>query len=350
MTHTASSPAQRDIARHAGVSQAAVSMVLNGRAEENRIPLATQERIQAAIAELGYVPNVAARALRGRRNGLLGVHTFERVFPVNPVDYYHEFLVGIEEQAVESGMDLVLFASTQKPDGTRSIYRNSGNRLSLADGVIMLGFEKNDGELRQLRSDGIPFVFIGRREVPGIEIPCITANYAEAAASIVEMLRLRNHQEVLYLAAEFRGSTQRERLNGFEVASVRSGLKTRIMFVDPAEEMDTVILSDALEQGVTAVIAETFGIGRALHRALDALGLAVPGDFSVVCLDTDPEGGAQYSHLDVPRRAMGRAAVSLLLDVLNEKRDNSAVEVVPCGAPTMETVAAAPPARLNTKQ
>ena len=103
-------PRQSDIARRAGVSQATVSLVLTGRAAASRIPEATQERIREAMVELDYVPNAAARSLRGGRNNLIGVHTFEPVFPVSPEDYYHEFLNGIEEEAVRAGLDLVLFA------------------------------------------------------------------------------------------------------------------------------------------------------------------------------------------------------------------------------------------------
>jgi DNA-binding LacI/PurR family transcriptional regulator len=91
---------QRTIAELANVSQSAVSLVVSGRAEANRIPAETRIRIEQVIREVGYVPNVAARLLKGTRNGLIGVHTYERVFPVREDDYYHEFLVGIEEAAV----------------------------------------------------------------------------------------------------------------------------------------------------------------------------------------------------------------------------------------------------------
>src|SRR5512139_2845889 len=132
-------PRQSDIARATGVSQATVSIILTGRAAENSIPLITQRKVLEAATELGYVPNVNARSLRGGRNGLIGVHTFEPVFPIRSDDYYNEFLIGIEEQAVQMGLDLVLFASTQREDGTRSIYGKGSNRLRVADGAVLLG-------------------------------------------------------------------------------------------------------------------------------------------------------------------------------------------------------------------
>src|SRR4051794_26238265 len=109
----APTPRQADVARLAGVSQATVSAVLNGTATDRRIAPATVARVEAAIAKLGYMPNMTARSLRGGHSGLLGVHTFESVFPVDRHDYYYPFLVGIESEAEAQGFDLVLFTSTK---------------------------------------------------------------------------------------------------------------------------------------------------------------------------------------------------------------------------------------------
>lgn len=86
-------PRQRDIAERAQVSQTTVSLVLNGRSRQYGITTETERRVMDAIIELGYVPNATAQALRGGRNGLIGVHTFERLFPTGPANYYYEFMV-----------------------------------------------------------------------------------------------------------------------------------------------------------------------------------------------------------------------------------------------------------------
>src|SRR5699024_791872 len=101
---------QRDVARAAGVSQASVSLVVSGRAAEGGGPASTPERIRRATSELAYVPHAAARSLRGGRNGLFGVFTYEPVFPSQLDDYFHEFLVGIEMASTQHGQDLVLFS------------------------------------------------------------------------------------------------------------------------------------------------------------------------------------------------------------------------------------------------
>lgn len=331
-------PRQSDIARRAGVSQATVSLVLTGRAAASRIPEATQERIREAMVELDYVPNAAARSLRGGRNNLIGVHTFEPVFPVSPEDYYHEFLNGIEEEAVRAGLDLVLFASTQRPDGTRSIYGGGSNRLRLADGAIIFGFEKNDDELRRLSGEGYPFVFIGHREITGVSIPYVTANYTDAMAPVVDLLVSAGHGDVAYFAVPARGLPQRERLDGFRLAATAAGLGVRVIDGAPSA-LDAHRVAEVFAAGATALVAETYELARALQASLDELGLDPASNVTAVSLDSDPRGDV-FSHVHVPRREMGRRAVSLLLGVIAGDAGPDTVDTVDCEPPTPETVRA----------
>ena len=205
-------PSQRDIARIAGVSQAAVSMVLNGKADTHQLAKATQERIRETIDLLGYVPNINGRSLRGGRNGLIGVHTYQAVFPVAPDDYFHEFLVGIEGAAVRAGQDLVLFASTERSDGTRRIFGDGGNRLRLADGAVILGVEPDAEDLKKLEAEGYPFVFLGRRDVVSASVPYITADYAGAVREIILQLATVGHRRVSYLGIGERFEAQQEQI------------------------------------------------------------------------------------------------------------------------------------------
>ena len=83
MPHTKSQRVtQRTIAELAGVSQATVSLVLNGKADTtSRIPEATRRRVLEAIAETTYVADPAARSLAGVGNNLVGIFTYEQAFP-----------------------------------------------------------------------------------------------------------------------------------------------------------------------------------------------------------------------------------------------------------------------------
>jgi DNA-binding LacI/PurR family transcriptional regulator len=339
-------PSQRDIARLAGVSQAVVSVVLNGKAETKRITPAIQAKIRAAAAELGYVPDVAARSLRGGRNGLIGVHTFEQVFPVRTDDYYHEFFAGIEEKAVELGQDLVLFASTQRPDGTRSIYASGSNRLRLADGAIILGLERNDEELERLAAEGFPFVFIGRRDLPGTAVPYVAVDYAAAVADTVDRLASLGHRTVAYLGNEVRRGPQEERRAAFAEQTRRAGLATPMDTLTRPEAVTTEWLDALLGSGVTALVIETFELTEAVAEAAKRHGCEVPGDLSAVCLDSPPPGSpaAVWSHTAIPRREIGARAVALLIALLDGDIPAGHVEILPC-EPITEGSIAPPPHR-----
>jgi DNA-binding LacI/PurR family transcriptional regulator len=331
-------PVQRDIARMAEVSQAAVSMVVSGKADENGIPESTQERIRVAIRELGYVPNVAARSLRGGRNGLIGVHTFERVFPVNSDDYYNEFLIGIEEQAVALGQDLVLFASTQGSDGTRSIYGSGSNRLNLTDGAVILGIEKNDDELERLSAEGFPFVFIGRRDVPGV--PYVTAGYYAATGGVVRELVDHGHRAIAYLGASRRKNPQEERRAGFNDMMTTCGLTASQEKLCEPGELTDAWLRALIEGGTTAIVIEDHESAVALGNLAEAVGVIIPDQLSTVTLDGAPRAEAPnpWSHLTVPRRELGRRAVAVLVALLDGSVAADHFEVIPCEPPLLTTI------------
>jgi DNA-binding LacI/PurR family transcriptional regulator len=323
------------------VSQAVVSVVLTGKAETKRITPAIQARIRAAAAELGYVPDVAARSLRGGRNGLVGVYTFEQVFPVRAEDYYHEFLVGIEEKAVELGQDLVLFASTQRPDGTRSIYAGGSNRLRLADGAIVLGLERDDQELERLAAEHFPFVFIGRRDLPGTSVPYVAVDYPAAVAEVVDRLAALGHRTVAYVGNEVRRGPHEQRRAAFAEHARRAHLATPADALMRPDAVTTGWLGGLLADGATALVAETFELAEAVAEAAKRHGCEVPGDLSAVCLDSPPPGSpvAAWSHTAIPRRELGARAVAILIALLDGDVPAGHVEILSCEPLTEGSIA-----------
>ena len=160
---------QRDIARLAKVSQTTVSLVLNNRtAASARIPAETRDRVLKVIRETGYVADPLARRLLQQRNQILGVFTYEPVFPSASADFYHPFLSGIEESAEELGCDLLLFTSAPVTDGRRLVFHDN-NRLRIADGSLLLGRRIPAEELSRLVAEQYPFVSVGRRDNPVLD-------------------------------------------------------------------------------------------------------------------------------------------------------------------------------------
>lgn len=335
---------QADIARAVGVSQSTVSSVISGQADRYGIAEETRQRILAAARELGYVPSAAARKLRGAQNRLLGVHTFEPVFPISRRNFYHDFLVGVEEQAVAEEYDLVLFTAAANGAQVHPIFRDGHNRLSLADGSVLLGVEQGGQQLTQLAASGYPFVHIGRREVDGHDVAYVSPDYHAAVAQIVHRLAGLGHRRITYLPDIGSPEPYADRRAGYRDGCAELGLPARIETPDDASSPNPQWLTQVTEEGITAVLMESYGQGRQLAAAARHRGLRLPEDLSVVLLND--AGGTRratqrWSVLGVPRRELGREAVRLLLDILNGE-PSERHRLLPCEPPDSTTIGPAP--------
>ncbi|GAA5064567.1 DNA-binding LacI/PurR family transcriptional regulator [Thermocatellispora tengchongensis] len=299
---------QRDIARLAGVSQTTVSLVLNNRmGAESRIPRETRDRVLRVIEETGYVAAPAPRGPAAGRNRIIGVFTYEPVFPSGPGDRYHPFLVGIEEGAGRAGCHLLLLTGTPSMHGRERAHRRD-HRLRPADGLVLLGREPDPEDLTGLAAEGHPFVSVGRRDDVGAPISWVGADYPAAVRALAARARALGHERLAYLGHGAGPESWADRLRGFEEGT--AGLRTlRLNPGNPAA---------VLEAGVTAVFAEDHAVAVAVAEAAARRGLAVPGDLSIVALgDPATPGGPGFTGLRVPREEMGRQAVEILTGLLD---------------------------------
>jgi DNA-binding LacI/PurR family transcriptional regulator len=339
-------PRQADIARLAGVSQATVSMVVNDRAgTQHRIGEETRARVWAAVAELGYVANPAARQLAGGRGQVLGVYTFEPVFPVDFRDFYYPFLLGIEEEAEAQGYNLLLFTSASGEGRQRAIYRDGANQLRVADGCVLLGRGGDREELERLAREPFPIVFIGRRDLGGDACSFVGADYVGATADIVEHLIALGHRAIAYIGWDDQDEPTLDRRRGYEEAIARHsrtvdpGLVHQVRLDAVTEEL----VGGILGRGATAVIAQDDVVAEAAARHVEALGGKVPGDVSIAVLGDPPRGGPStrdWMSFVIPRRDMGRHALRVLVDQLDDGDQPATQLLLPCTLHPGQTVTA----------
>lgn len=327
-----SRPTQLDIAKLAGVSQATVSMVINGGASAQLIKESTREAVLAAAAELRYTANPAARSLRGGRNHLIGLYTFESVFPTDDRDFYYPFLQGVEEECAEQGYDLLLFTSAGR--GRRSLADDRLQRLRMADGCVMIGRHVRTADLEQLSSEHFPFVFIGRREVPGTTIPYVAPDYIVATEELIGHLVGLGHRRMIYLRQPEDTAPTLDRLAGLAGARTRYDLGPEAVIVD--ELSSTAELTEErvrgwLAEGATALLIEP-SEDHTLVSTLDALAersnLSIPGDVSIALLGDPPSW--EPSHLDwtrfaLPREEIARRAVQSLIGMLDDDQPQQTI-------------------------
>lgn len=304
---------QADIARVAGVSQATVSVVLGGNRTGVRLSERTRLRVLEAAERLGYVPDPVSSRLTSTHNNLLGVYTFTPAFP-DIADVYYPILAGVEAEAAALGKDLIMFtASSAAPDRIR--------RTRLADGCLFLGRHVPVDAIAGLLDAGFPIVYIGRRTELDGRIPHVGADYVSASAEVITRLARAGHRRVRYLREPDEAPSSGDRERGVRGAAIEAGLSLAVTRTD-GTDLAPATIAGWLADGVTALVVEetdTFAAFDGARRALRAAGVSVPGDVSLAVLGQPPGGtaGPVVSGFEVPRRALGRAAVRLLASLVD---------------------------------
>lgn len=303
---------QRDIARLAGVSQATVSLVLNDASSaEGRIPQETRERVHKVIRETGYVADPIARRMAKGLNRILGVFTYEPAFPSAQADFFTPFLLGIEEAAQEMGYDLLLL--TGAAVGAKRKIFSDNIRLRLADGCLLLGREFDRDELVRLVASDYPFVAIGRRDEAGGPVPYVGGDYASATAALVQRVRSLGHSKIAYVGPSSGAESTFDRWAGFSGAM--DGLEL-VAHVPAAALPAADTLNALVAGGATVVFFTELADAIQVETLARRRGLSIPGDLSIVVLGNHiraEQTGTRFTSFSIPREAMGRAAMHMLV-------------------------------------
>lgn len=336
---------QRDIARLAGVSQATVSLVLNGAVSaEGRIPQETRERVNKVIRETGYVADPVARRMAKGLNRILGVFTYEPAFPSAQADFFAPFLLGIEEAAQDLGYDLLLLTGSAG-GAQRKIFGNN-TRLRLADGCLVLGREFDRDELTKLVAGDYPFVAVGRRDDAGGPVPYVGGDYAAATATLVDRARVLGHTRLAYVGPSEGAESTIDRWAGFSGAIAGLHLVAHISDVGQAggKNLDFIVAS-----GATVVFFTELADAIAVETAARERGIDVPADLSIVVLGNHiraEQTGRRFTSFSIPREAMARAATEMLVRRVEADAPIQQI-LLPCEPVDGETLG--PSLSINTK-
>ncbi|MBB4351189.1 DNA-binding LacI/PurR family transcriptional regulator [Rhizobium cellulosilyticum] len=305
---------QNDIAKLAGVSQATVSLVLNGAPTAlARIPAETRDRVQAVIRTTGYVADPIARRMAKGLNRILGVFTYEPAFPSAQADFFTPFLLGIEEEAQQQNYDLLLLTSAGVGNNRKIFSEN--NRLRIADGCLVLGREFDRKELARLVAEDYPFVAIGRRDDAGGPVPYVGGDYAAGTRQLVEKAVSLGHSKLAYVGPEGPAESIADRWRGFASAlGEGAGLALHVDAVNrPADE----ILEGILSSGATVAFFIELADAVRVEALARERGLSVPRDFSMIVLGSHIRAGrslVRFTSYEIPREEMGRQATAMLVN------------------------------------
>lgn len=305
-----------DVARRAGVSKSLVSLVMRG---SERVSEERRAAVLDAAAELGYRPNAVARSLVERRSGVIGIVLSDLHNP-----FFADLIDGVEEGAVRGGYRAVL-APAFLDAGRESTALDTLLEMRV-DGLIMAGATVSLAEIEQA-AKRVPMVLVARPTRSAL-MDSVRNDDVAGAGGVVDHLVELGHERIAHIHAGTAPGA-RERRQGYEDGMRRHGLHDQIASVrggythaEGLEAMGTMLAWQAVPTAVF-VANDTAAIGAL--EALDAAGVLVPGDMSVVGYDNLPISGLHriaLTTVDQPTDQMGREAVELLIERLDgERRD-----------------------------
>jgi LacI family transcriptional regulator len=300
-----------DVAKRAQCSAATVSRVLNAPESVNR---EARLRVEAAVRDLGYTRNGAARALRSRRSLTVGI-----VLPTLKLPIYADFIDGVQEVLARRNYSLIVTASDYEPERELRQARLLVERG--IDGLVLIGHSHMPELFDLLSAQNVPFVTT-YTFASGLNHPVIGFDNAAGMAKVVDYLFGLGHRDFAILAGSRRFNDRVEE----RVRGALAALSDRGLHLPPDRVVETELTIAGGRSGLRRLI-DSGNRPTALMCTSDVTaygvliesrtqGIAVPRDLSVVGYDdlqsslhVDPA----LTTLAIPADDMGRRAADHLL-------------------------------------
>jgi DNA-binding LacI/PurR family transcriptional regulator len=307
-------PTMADVARLAGVSASTVSYVLTGA---RPISQPTRERIQRAMHDLGYTPNVFARSLKSKRSKIIAV-----LYPRHGRDLglsSLEYILGASDHAQDRGYHLLLWTTDAEALGDLAQLARQG----LVDGALVMEVRLRDPRIDVLRQAGLTFAMIGRNADPGT-LDFADTNFEQCARLAVGHLVDGGHRHLGFV--------------NLSAATIRAGRGNAIRLGDAtlraaAERnvrMTALTCESSLAGGraafagllaadpeLSAVICFNEQAAPGIMTAAAEHGRRVPADFSILSIDMPAQAALMttptMTTVGPTAAGMGRAAADMLI-------------------------------------
>lgn len=309
-----------DVARAAAVSTATVSRVLNS---PGIVAPETAARVQRAIEELGYKPNVFAQGLMTRRSRLIGL-----LLPDIHGEFYSELLRGADAEARRQGYHLLV--GSEGGEGETPMF--SGGVVGFLGGVAMMLTEPNEALAREARQAHLPLVVIDD-DIAGEHVDRVLVDNASGTREAVEhLLKTVPADRCYFIGGPRENFDTADRARAFlaclEHRGVRNGARVRCgeYSVEWGQTCGAELLRDRKNDDATAsqaigVLAANDEIAYGVMLAAQDAGAEVPGAVRLIGFDDTRLASLvrpQMSSVRVPMSEVGSEAVRLLVQRINE--------------------------------
>ena len=309
-----------DVAKRAGVSYSTVSRVVNDYAH---VKPATRARVQAAMAELGYVANLKARSLAGGRSQVIGILIYDL-----DTNYNVEVVRGIDEEVSKLDYDMMLSTTHHRRQKEADYVAKLAR--GLVDGLLIVLPSNLDAYYATLEAQNYPFVLIDHEGITRAGGGSIQATNFQGGYEATRHLLDLGHRRIGIITGPYSDpgavSSAVDRLAGYQAALRDAGIALAPTLISEGDFGFTSGYTGtqrflALAEPPTAIVAASdvaaFGV---IEGAL-AAGLAVPQNLSVIGFDDIPEAAYRRPALTTirqPLREMGRLSTRMLINHLED--------------------------------
>lgn len=299
----------KDVALQANVSVATVSRVLsNGPVSES-----LRKRVEDAIREVGYRPNLSARRLRSKDTQTIGLIVSDIRNP-----FFTAVSRAVEDAAYRSNMRVILCNTDENPE-KEAMYL----RLMQEERITGLIFTPTRATMEKLDQWQLDFpVVLVDRTAPPLPFDAVVLDNRQASTMLIEHLCAQGYRRIGGLFGKT-SSTAVERHQGYQFAMMAAGLSPSARFVVPtveaAEEEITKWLSEP--DRPEALIASNGVILLGMVKAIRKARLSIPDDLAISGFDNEiwtELVGPGLTVIEQPVQEMGRTAMSLLFERLAE--------------------------------
>lgn len=331
----------KEVAKHAGVSAATVSRVINGA---NNVSPEIRKRVKESIKTLGYFPNNAARSLVLRHAGSIAVLLHNLHSP-----FYSDLIRGIEDGSESCGRD-VIFCSLGKNQEKRDHYIQFLTN-GTSDAIILYGSMFSDQPIiEHLYSVNFPFLLV-ENNFQSLPVNQILIDNVEGARNAVEYLIDEGHSRIAHFMGSPNKKVNLERFNGYTQAMQKHGFPIEEDYIkniftddDLAYRMAQELMQQPAGMRPTAVFCSSDRIAsKAIQGILD-LGFSVPADISVVGFDNQLTYDTSYkgpliSSVKQPLYEIGKDSIQYLAKILDGEQQTPFSKVYKTELVKLDTVA-----------
>lgn len=299
-----------DVAKHAQVSRATVSRVLN---DNHRVDEKLRERVLEAVRVLGYQPNHVARRLRAQSSTVIGLIISDIQNP-----YFLSVIRGVEDEAYANRLSIVL-CNSDEDAAKQQLYLQVMESEHVAGLILVPTSSVDTGGIERLRRVGIPVVLLDRN-VNGLPVDVVKVDNVRGAFDAVQHLIDLGYRRIATLAGCSHLSTGSERYRGYReaLASAKIPLnETLVKYGDYKTESGYRLTHElmSLPQPPDAIFVANNMMTLGALRALRERNIHIPGEIRLVGFDDMPWSGELYSPLtsvSQPTYELGQEAVRLL--------------------------------------